>query len=357
MDKTSKNSRFKSLDALRGIAAVIVLLSHATLITLAHITPNVQPSPLWGPQAVLIFFIISGFVLPLPFLKGKTTWLSYYPSRILRLYIPTLASILLAATLLLIVPRTGTVALTNEWINTFNELSFSWGSLREHLLFTSEGFYLNTPVWSIVFEIFFSLLLPFYLFYVKSATDKIAIWFNLVLMLSVSTLGTQLDNLAIRCMPVFALGVIVAVNFDYFSELFTNMKKPTIITLTILSSLGFFIIDWFGYLGESFWVKGLPFGFTLSSCFVLFCIVLFKGQKLVNKFTLWLGDISFSLYLVHVPVLVTTVFIFPSELLPLSIIIGVILSFLIAVIFRMLIEKPSHKLSQIIGKRLRGNHL
>jgi peptidoglycan/LPS O-acetylase OafA/YrhL len=44
-----------------------------------------------------VFFVLSGFVLTLPFLSGRPIWPAYYARRLIRLFLPVWASILLAA--------------------------------------------------------------------------------------------------------------------------------------------------------------------------------------------------------------------------------------------------------------------
>lgn len=88
--------RLSSLDGLRGIAAVVVLIHHALLtlpqladayydmdglseISLAWILTYTPLHVFWaGAEAVSLFFILSGIVLTLPVLRarGRFTWKS-----------------------------------------------------------------------------------------------------------------------------------------------------------------------------------------------------------------------------------------------------------------------------------------
>lgn len=103
-----QGNRVSSLDGVRGLAAVVVLLHHAiaSLGPLGDVYFS-RPAPaglewlvnsplhlIWaGPEAVYVFFILSGVVLTLPALRRRYEWKSYYPARLLRLYIPVLAAI------------------------------------------------------------------------------------------------------------------------------------------------------------------------------------------------------------------------------------------------------------------------
>jgi peptidoglycan/LPS O-acetylase OafA/YrhL len=81
--------RLRSLDGLRGVAAIVVVAYHSLLISpsLAEIVVNNQPaepgsfwdlllhSPLRiliaGNEAVIVFFVLSGLVLTLQVRRGK----------------------------------------------------------------------------------------------------------------------------------------------------------------------------------------------------------------------------------------------------------------------------------------------
>src|SRR5690349_15794432 len=107
--------RYHSLDSLRGIASLQVVIAHSlvavpALESIVYNDPTRLPrdvvfffinSPisfLWSDSAaVKVFFVLSGFVLSLPYYNAEKKH-PYYPrffiKRILRLYLPCLAIIL-----------------------------------------------------------------------------------------------------------------------------------------------------------------------------------------------------------------------------------------------------------------------
>src|SRR3569623_1763721 len=113
--------RIRALDGLRGIAALVVVIHHALLI---HPTRELQyevgqrgpamgtaqrwftSTPLhlvWaGGEAVLVFFVLSGLVLALPYLNGVRAplWERYFARGIVRRFLPGFAAVFLAATAL-----------------------------------------------------------------------------------------------------------------------------------------------------------------------------------------------------------------------------------------------------------------
>ena len=97
--------RLQQLDSLRGLAACSVVLCHAT-----NVLPAVYDDPrrLWwltetplallraGHAAVVFFFVLSGYVLVLPFLKGPVSYPSFVVRRLCRIWIPYVTAMIAA---------------------------------------------------------------------------------------------------------------------------------------------------------------------------------------------------------------------------------------------------------------------
>lgn len=111
------------LDGLRGLAALVVLVHHclASIPQLggAYSFPRSATSTelawlvysplhlIWaGHEAVFVFFILSGLVLTMPALRRRYNWVSYYPARLLCLYLPVVASVIFALLVAALIPRT-----------------------------------------------------------------------------------------------------------------------------------------------------------------------------------------------------------------------------------------------------------
>ena len=170
--------RFHSLDGLRGAGAAIVVVYHLLLVIPAVYDlpsanhPADASAVLWwiyrtplrilwgGHEAVLMFFILSGLVLTLPAIaagRGRIAWGAYYLKRLCRLYIPVWASLLLALTLAVAVPRAP--GFGSGWMMSHEPVTAHALLYDVSLLFGTTN--LNSPLWSLRWEIWFSLLLPF----------------------------------------------------------------------------------------------------------------------------------------------------------------------------------------------------
>jgi peptidoglycan/LPS O-acetylase OafA/YrhL len=166
-------NRFEVLDSLRGLAALSVVLSHIFLvIPNFFITSRLNNTPIhiiWaGHEAVILFFLLSGFVLSLPYTINKPPlYKSFLIKRITRIYIPYIISILIGIIFISIIPRDGINGLTNFFSRTGMAVSIDTSTLLSHLVFLGDykNINLNFVVWSLIHEmrisIFFPLLIDF----------------------------------------------------------------------------------------------------------------------------------------------------------------------------------------------------
>lgn len=165
--------RYKELDSLRGIAAIIVLLGHFLALfpilgkKVMYSTFGACFSILWqGHSAVIIFFVLSGFVLSLPFYKGtKFNYLKYLIKRVCRIYIPYIVILFIAIGIKLgIHSKIGTIPGLVQWGSWNIEISFN--RVMDHILFlrefNSDAFIM--VIWSLVHEMRISIVFPLIIF-------------------------------------------------------------------------------------------------------------------------------------------------------------------------------------------------
>ena len=98
LQERSAGPRFLQLDAMRGIAAVCVVFHHWRLAFYAGVLHFWLVPIFSGTQAVMLFFVLSGFVLSLPYLDGKRRpYWPYLIRRFWRIYVPFAAAVGIAA--------------------------------------------------------------------------------------------------------------------------------------------------------------------------------------------------------------------------------------------------------------------
>lgn len=351
--------RFVGLDGLRGIAALIVVFCHTGLIfqawaggpdPLAKGQPEswagaIQQSPLGvlfaGGAAVFVFFILSGFVLILPFLRApRSSWVGYYPKRLLRLYVPIVGAVVLAALVISVVPRFTSLQQT-WWVNAHDkEISLN-GLIREAFVLLGTGRY-NSVLWSLSWEILFSLVLPVYVM----AVIWLRRWWlgGTASLIVLSTVGLSLDNAYLEYLPMFGIGAFLAVGKNEIIELAS--RRP----VGAASMFGAVIL--LSAIWSLPWLPA-PRLLLLTACtglVVAFMVwgpaIRFSGNRIVG----WLGSRSFSLYLVHEPIVVSSALIFPGA--PwLATMVALPLAMLGTELFFRLIEDPSRLLANWVGLR------
>src|SRR5438105_12280270 len=91
----SSGQRFRELDSLRGLAALIVVFHHFFWMWFYHQTERTDPAFLLfypliaGHESVILFFLLSGFVLSVPYLRGRSQpYGTFLLRRVLRIYCP-----------------------------------------------------------------------------------------------------------------------------------------------------------------------------------------------------------------------------------------------------------------------------
>lgn len=165
--------RLRELDSLRGVAALAVLLHH-NLVAAGKLTGPVgsalAESPLLvlltGRQAVMFFFVLSGFVLTRSLRRagagltgrGYLTWVA---QRTVRLCLPATAA-LVVSTLLYAFWYAGTWPGEAPWLvwNMWQVPPTTGRIAREALLMAPNGYALDNVLWSLAPEWRLSLLLP-----------------------------------------------------------------------------------------------------------------------------------------------------------------------------------------------------
>jgi peptidoglycan/LPS O-acetylase OafA/YrhL len=137
--------RIQSLEAARGVAALMVVAVHVHSFHTIDRRPQADwlGFTVYGWLGVQVFFVLSGLVLYLPYASGRPLHLrDYARARVTRIVPALWAVIVLSATVL------------GMW---------SWSTVRHALFVNADAAYAHSPVpqaWSITVEMGFYLLLP-----------------------------------------------------------------------------------------------------------------------------------------------------------------------------------------------------
>ncbi|MXP63206.1 acyltransferase [Roseomonas sp. M0104] len=357
--KADSSSRLVELDSLRGIAALIVVVHHAYLSlpeVPGWVAWTVNDTPLrpigMGRQAVIFFFVLSGYVLtralarqeqrqPGSVLSGGG-WAHYGAQRAIRLGLPVLAAVALSAALQSLswsgplppeTPHiTGGAAWAAPW--TWRDLA-AQALLLEH----GDGFQLDPVLWSLVHEWRIALLLPLALLF----RDRLALLLAVALVgagvarlagmpeghvsLGDSLLGTLAASAGF--LPAFAAGAALALR--PVPRLDETQALAAAVVVVVMA------------------MAAHDYGVIAGS--VLLILLALRGgrfaRSLRRRSLLWLGKVSFSLYLVHLPVLLLLTHLLHGQTAPAVVaMMATVMALPAAAAMHGLVERPAHRLAR-----------
>lgn len=368
------SQRVHSLDGLRGVAALVVVFHHImlTAATFADVADKrgradwtsfewwLSYTPLhllWGgAEAVFIFFILSGYVLTGQTERTSFSWRVYYPKRLVRLYLPVWASLVVAGLTALVVAR-HSVAGASWWVDNHELFNFKTAVVTGLLLGPID--FLNNPLWSLAWEVWFSLLLPLYIFLCRSSaeTPPRTLLF-LVLLWATTAAGALADSNALRYLPMFAIGIMLYMQREAVGRWATALDGKRWAWSAVLGCAVFLLTAyWMAQASPA--IPGIVVTLARSGQVVgaaLTLIIALHWRPARNFLQLpviaWLGSRSFSLYLTHDAVVITATFALGgTPPLWITALIAVPVALLLAEVFFRVVEAPSHELSKRIGQR------
>jgi peptidoglycan/LPS O-acetylase OafA/YrhL len=358
------NNNIKFLHAIRGVCALLVVIYHAkfalwaggTLWVANHGFKTIMDYILFsidmlsscGKQCVLVFFLLSGFVIYHSFSKSDKKIKHFYLLRIVRIYVPFLFSLLFAVITLFLVCKwdkgiavDGVREYNTRLLIAYNEIGIQ--TLFKSIFFISSKEYagFQAAYWSLLHEAIFYIVFPIYFF--LKYTYRVILFILMIILYII----TKSDYFYFQLF--FLIGMFL---YDYYKKerkLVLHFSK--IYLLLIL--LGFIAVNLLEKINCS---PILPDIAALFTTLLLFDYLLIKGIN-YNKYLEKLGDISFTLYLNHLPVLMICYAIFYSlfgklifyERYPYY--IGVVMSLLVSMVLYNLIELKSLSLIKKIKEK------
>ena len=360
--------RLSQLDAVRGIAALIVVLEHFSDlfyrragVTLTDPVSVLKASPLailvQGPAAVATFFVLSGFVLSLPFEHSTISSTRFVVKRVLRLYLPFVAGLSLAAI--------GDAALSTHGIPTLNAwFNSSWthpvdvADLLNHSLLVNHFEFdeYNKAYWTLAYEMQISLIFPVLFWFCALLKSRTLFYVSLMMMLLGTVHMRGVPDEAVYLISVagmFILGLALARNREELK--ITYAAQPPSLRW-ILGASVLLIFAYSGPLGRAFKPVDIAPALRAIAAGIIVVSALADGRWmgfLVARPCQFLGRISYSLYLVHLSVLYSLIYLsYPEGASPsgtywLILFIGyILLALMVSVTFHFLFEDPCTRLSQ-----------
>ena len=174
-----KNRRMASFDGMRGLAALLVLFFHVGTWTKVGYLANytfIYKNPLlkvltvtplkllWsGNEAVILFYIIGGFVITKPYIEGRSLhFISFFKKRFTRLVIPYWMILIVTFLCMALFGKMKEGIVLSRTFNTkWSSFPSLWEMVGHFLMWDSHLNVVAGAFWSIVQEWRISLMMPF----------------------------------------------------------------------------------------------------------------------------------------------------------------------------------------------------
>ena len=364
--------RVHALDGLRGVACLAVLLLHVAMML--GLWGEGGPYPLIpGTPAVIVFFVLSGVVLsiaPLSRLREgrRYDWLGYFPRRVVRLGVPLVCAVALGVVAGYVAWGMGSTGrsataidfsagppqVVHDLLMQFDVLFFV--SDDTVTLFGEPLVRVNSPVWSMGWELWFSLTLPLAIACLARARrDGLA---GLALLAGIFV-SHWCGYFPLRLCLTFWLGVLLAKHLEGLSR---ARLSPAVELAALAALLGVMELaqagqaGLLGPLGPLAWAALATAMNAACAGLVALCVT--DGlvrRALSTRPALLLGSWSFSLYLTHAIVIGALEAVLPRLGLTGPVAqaaLATALSLVVAGLFWRAVERPSIGLSRRVGAAL-----
>lgn len=370
--------RFRELDSLRGLAALAVVFHHFLLVFPAFDNNTYyQWGNIWlflakytpvhifwaGEQAVLFFFILSGFVLSIPFYSDKKpTYTSFWIKRICRIYFPYATAVIIAIFADILSSRHGIPGLS-IWFNSRWTEPITTSLVVNHLLLlpSFDNAQFDPVFWSLVHEMRISLIFPFLMIIIQKLDWRLSLGVGILVYF---LFGLHLDGFIVhfygvdyittfRYIVLFIAGALLAKHRDFITGKYKLLPRSCQVIMPFAAII-FITYPWLIY-SNSYIHQTYIDDLVVTVGASLFIAQALAGapfsRALHTKPLFFLGRISYSLYLCHSIVLLTFINILYNRLPMVVILISAFIAALIlSTAMYYCIEATSIKLGKILSE-------
>lgn len=280
MDKMSKHTRYAELDVFRGLAIIFVLLYHyTTRYNDIYGHSGMFFEVPYGFLGVQFFFMLSGFLIYMS-LENISNSYDFVVNRISRLYPAYWASILITFSVISLVGLPGREVTSLDAVLNMTMLQ-DWLSSKHFVRIK----HVDGAYWTL--STFISFYFIVFLINKFGAKDKIhKICFAWLLVIFVVELCNKMGG-SVNLTPIFREGgfFIIGIIFYLIKKYGYKLSSGVVLLLSLLSI--YFVGGW------------IMFCFALLFSLLLYLAVMDCISFVNIKPLVFLGSISYSLYLLH----------------------------------------------------------
>ena len=358
------NPRFSAyLDCVRFLAAILVVLSHWAYVRFTDGYYLVIRDYNLGSDVVVIFFVLSGFVISFAATEKDKTLRRFAFSRMTRLYSVAIPALLITVLFDNMGRSVNSPFYDNTPFYNFVELAKFWFqglTFSNHWSGNALRLGSNGPFWSLSYEAAYYILFAILMF--TKGLRRI-----LLLFISALIFGTKILLLA----PAWFFGVAAYFGLKRYSNV--NLSKGMRVVLILLPLMAYIglqaaripvFLRWLTYNGlgpdlyqslafsdEFLWNAIIGGLFTVHLLGVALLLKSARYSFPMARFWKWAAGASFSLYLVHYPVLQYLGAVMPGNVEEIGrqfSILAIVIGF--CFVFASLFERPLPRMRRFVIK-------
>jgi peptidoglycan/LPS O-acetylase OafA/YrhL len=320
-----------------------------------------------GYEAVVFFFVLSGYVLALKFFREPSlSYSSFLIGRFFRIYLPCYVVTLCAISLQFMLSDR-TVHGLSGWFNNIWAQPVTAHSIIDHLMLLGHFGYgqYNPVLWTLVMEMRVSLIFPLLILLVKKFSWQFVLFTGVVLnaLYYLLTKNRQSDYLlsisvdylyTFSLLFMFVLGIILAKNTPTITATLKALSFRKKLLFLILALLLYTIKFWSDYFTQNsvgMFLSDLSISLG-AALFILLALGTGASHVLKRGILRFIGQISYSIYLWHGVVLVGLAYLLYPVLPLFGIwVIGLLTTLCLSYATYKLVERPSVSLGARLAKQ------
>jgi peptidoglycan/LPS O-acetylase OafA/YrhL len=366
--------RIQVLDSMRGLAALAVVAGHC--ISAFHASHTVWDlTPLYffwaGNEAVVFFFVLSGLVLSIPFATGKSDF-SYVPfaiRRVCRIYIPYAAAMVLVLIACSLIANDAARPIVS-WLRDQWLLPVPPSAVVDHALlvghFNTNAY--NPVIWSLVHEMRLSLVFPVVLYLGLRLS-----WPMLLVLACTTAAILGISNLfglqpsmgfhnsyvwTLHYATLFVAGVMIARDADKLIALWQSLSQRVRYGMLGAALLAYTYGRMLYLVPQKLGLKPVavllePFSVILVAAAAVVAVIAAlasrgQGGFLERPLPLYFGKLSYSLYLLHLPVMLAVLSVLYWAPWWVFLAVSLPASLAVSALFYRFVEQPAAQLGRWI---------
>jgi peptidoglycan/LPS O-acetylase OafA/YrhL len=307
---------YLTVDMMRFLAALVVVWHHAWNLFVTNpaaatgVWRTIHQTSGFGPDAVKVFFVISGYWITASIMRkvdgGTWTWGAYLIDRMSRLWIVLIPVLIIG----LLLDTSARFAFDFPRYSDFDFITLKDHDVAEHMtplaflgnLLFLQNIYVapfgsNAPLWSLANEFWYYIWFPaFFLVFRRKV--------SVMTLLAIATLILFFQTNVAEGFPIWVLGSLAYVVTQHFGDRLHKAPNALRYGAAAAGLVAFLAALVWTHIRQTSWlidgvILGVAFGLLLVAVIVFDVGI----PKLLRPLATYGAEASFSLYLIHFPVM------------------------------------------------------